>query len=161
LTDTFTDGGCHVNVSRKSTSSAFSFSRENVIWKFPLVVVQWDASTDTTAVHWRSIVGGRISENWTFVTAKDGLQTSGPACAALMNPMLLANRLSTNDRSMSLLPDLLLPPKGLRSLGERLHSRQTDVVKEMLLVGQFAEGPTLAATLGPYLDDAPGRERSP
>jgi hypothetical protein len=132
-----------------------------VISKCPVVVAHRDASMDTRAVHVRSIVGGRIAENWTFVTAKDGRQTSGPACAALMKPMPPANSPSMNDRFMILLPDLLPPPKGLRGLGERLRARQIDVVEQVLLAGQFTQRPALVPPLDPDPDDAPGCERSP
>ena len=78
-----------MNCSRNSISSPFSFSREKPISKYPPeFVAQRDASTDTTAVHFRSSVGGCISENWTSLNAKAGLHVCWPtACVTLMSPM--------------------------------------------------------------------------
>ena len=60
----FTEGGSHVNHSRNSISIPFSLSRENPIAKWPVeFAAQRDASTETTAVHFRSSVGGCLSEN--------------------------------------------------------------------------------------------------
>src|ERR1700687_4416303 len=89
--DTSTHAGFHANCSRNSSSGPYSFSRENTISKCPVVVPQRDASTDRTAVHFRSIFGGRISENRTSLNAKAGLHVCWPAAwAALMSPILPA-----------------------------------------------------------------------
>jgi hypothetical protein len=59
LTATFTEGGDHSNFSEKSISTPVSFCREKPISKYPAeFIAQRDASTNTTAVHFRSIVGG-------------------------------------------------------------------------------------------------------
>src|SRR6187549_2363761 len=65
-TPTATAGACQTNRSRNSVSGAVSFSYENTMSKCPLeFAAQRDASTDTTAVHVRAIVGGCIGENRT------------------------------------------------------------------------------------------------
>jgi hypothetical protein len=48
-----------MNCSWKSMSGPFSISREKTIPKRPEVVAQRDASTDKTAVHFRSSVDGK------------------------------------------------------------------------------------------------------
>src|SRR5437879_2762175 len=68
-TETSTKPDFHMNCSWKSISGPFSFNREKTIPKRPEVVAQRDASTDKTAVHFRSIVGGCISENRTSLKA--------------------------------------------------------------------------------------------
>jgi hypothetical protein len=55
-------------------SNPASFDREKTIPKRPEVVVQPDASTDKTAVHFLSRVGGCICENRTSLNASAGLQ---------------------------------------------------------------------------------------
>jgi hypothetical protein len=52
-------------------------------------------------------------------------------------------------------------PERLRGLAERLRPRETDVVEEMLLAGQFAESLSLVPALGPNAQDARRRKRSP
>src|SRR5439155_16062100 len=71
-TDTSTSSGRHMNCSRNSISTPFSFNREKTISKRPDVVAQRDASTDKTAVHFRSKVGVFISGNRVCLTAKAG-----------------------------------------------------------------------------------------
>jgi hypothetical protein len=78
-TDTSTAFECQVNGSRKSASSAFSFSRANPIVNAPERVVHREASTERTAVHRRSKVGGCMGENRADVNARMGLQTGGLA----------------------------------------------------------------------------------
>jgi hypothetical protein len=73
-----------------------------MISKLPEVVAQRDASTDKTAVHFRSSAGGFISENRISLTAKAGLHVGWPtACVTLMSPMLPASSPITYDRYMS------------------------------------------------------------
>src|SRR5205085_4896134 len=71
-------------------SGAFSLSRENRMSKRPEVVAQEDASTDTSAVHLRSIVSGWIFENCTSRNARTGLhpgpETAGGIPARPMQP---------------------------------------------------------------------------
>src|SRR6267143_7190397 len=100
-TDTSTSSGRHMNCSRNSISTPFSFNREKTISKRPDVVAQRDASTDETAVHFRSSVGGVISENRICLTAKAGLHACWPmACVTLMSPMPPASSPITYDRYM-------------------------------------------------------------
>ena len=75
-TPTATAGACQTNRSRNSVSGAVSFSYENTMSKCPLeFAAQPDASTDTTAVHVRAIVGGCIGENRTCLNPRAGRQT--------------------------------------------------------------------------------------
>src|SRR5216684_8963115 len=98
-TDTSNESGLHMNCSRNSISMPFSFNRENTISKRPEVVAQRDASTDKTAVHFRSSVGGCISENRTSLNAKAGLHVCRPtACVALMSPMPAVSSPTKHDR---------------------------------------------------------------
>jgi hypothetical protein len=99
-TPTFTAGGSHMNRSRNSISGPISFSRVKTISKNPLeFATQRDASTDTTAVHLRSRVGGCMSENWTSLNAKVGLHTCWPtACVTLMSPIMPARNPDKHDR---------------------------------------------------------------
>jgi hypothetical protein len=100
-TDTSTKAGFHVNCSWNSISSPFSFCREKTIPKRPDVVAQRDASTDRTALHFRSIVGGCIAENRTSLNAKPGLHVRGSAaCVTLVSPMLPASNPNMHDRNM-------------------------------------------------------------
>ena len=102
--DTSTKAGFQVNCSWKSISSPFSFCREKTIPKRPEVVAQREASTDRTAVHFRSIVGGRISENRISLNAKVGLQVSWPAAwATPTSPIPLARSPKKQDRYMLVL----------------------------------------------------------
>jgi hypothetical protein len=88
-----------MNRSWNSASGAFSCWRKNPISKYPLeFVAQRDASTDTTAVHLRSKVGGCIAENWTSLKANTGLQVCPPAaCVALTSPIMPARRPGMHD----------------------------------------------------------------
>src|SRR5262245_1500948 len=99
-TSTFREGDCHVNRCRNSISGPISFSREKTISKYPWeFAAHRDASTDTTAVHFRCIVGGCISERWTSLNAKVGLHCRWPrACVTLMSPMMLAINPDMHDR---------------------------------------------------------------
>jgi hypothetical protein len=64
FTATSIDGGRHANRSLNSRSGAFSLSRVKTMSKYPPESVEHqEASTDTIAVHFRSNVGGIISEN--------------------------------------------------------------------------------------------------
>jgi acetoin utilization deacetylase AcuC-like enzyme len=65
---------------------AFSFNRENTISKRPEVVAQRDASTDKTTVHFRSSVGGCISEK------SDLLECQGRHARLLGNGLHHANK---------------------------------------------------------------------
>ena len=77
-TPTATAGACQTNRSRNSVSGAVSFSCENTMSKCPLeFAAQRDASTDTTAVHVRAIVGGCIGENRTSLNPRAGRLTDG------------------------------------------------------------------------------------
>jgi hypothetical protein len=99
--DTSTKAGFHVNRSWNSTSGPVSFNREKAIPNCPEVVVQRDASTDKTALHFRSIFGGCISENRTSLNAKAGLHVRWPAaCVTPISPMLPASMPNMNDRYM-------------------------------------------------------------
>jgi hypothetical protein len=91
-----------MNCSRNSISIPLSFSREKPIAKYPLeFATQREASTDTTAVHFRSIDGGCHSEKLTSVTVKAGLHTCRPtACVALMIPIVPASSPDMHDRYM-------------------------------------------------------------
>jgi hypothetical protein len=101
---TFTEAGSHVNCSRKLISGPVSFSRAKPIPKRPEVVAQRDASTDKTAVHFRSIFCGVISENRISLNAKVGLHICWPAaCATLISPMLPVNSPNMHDRFMLVL----------------------------------------------------------
>ena len=56
-----------------SISDPTSFSRQKTISKYPVeFAVHQDVSTDTTAIHFRSSVGGWLSEKWTSLNAKVG-----------------------------------------------------------------------------------------
>jgi hypothetical protein len=100
-TDTFTESGLHMNCSRNSISMPFSFNRENTISKRPEVVAQRDASTDKTAVHFRSSVGGRISENRTSLNAKAGLHVCwATACITLTRPIPPVSSPNMHDRNI-------------------------------------------------------------
>jgi len=95
-----------MNCSRNSSSIPFSFCRKNPISKYPPVfIAQGDASTDTIAVHFRSIDGGCHSENLTSLIAKAGLQTCWPtACVTLMSPIMPATSPDMHDRYMCWFP---------------------------------------------------------
>ena len=87
-TSTFTKGDSHLNRSRNSISGPISFRRVKTISKNPSeLAAQRDASTDTTAVHFRSSVGGFISEKWTLVKAKVGLHNWPEDCITLISPI--------------------------------------------------------------------------
>src|SRR5215475_6925682 len=75
-----------MNCSRKSTSGAVSFRREKPTSKYPTVVEQRDASTDTIAVHLRTRVGGCISENCASLKTKTGLHVC--SLTARVTPMI-------------------------------------------------------------------------
>jgi hypothetical protein len=80
-----------------------SFCRAKTIPKRPDVVAQRDASTDRTAFHFRSIVGGCIAENRTSLNARPGRHVCGSvACAPLISPMLPASNPKIHDRYMCL-----------------------------------------------------------
>src|SRR6516225_8812528 len=67
------EGADHMYCLWNSRSGAFSLSRVNTISKDPLEsAAQADASTDTTALHMRSSVGGIIAENSTSLMVKAG-----------------------------------------------------------------------------------------
>ena len=89
-----------MNCSWNSMSGPFSISREKTIPKRPEVVAQRDASTDKTAVHFRSSVGGCISENRTSLNAKAGLHVCwATACVALTRPIPpVSSSPNTHDR---------------------------------------------------------------
>jgi hypothetical protein len=93
-----------MNSSQNSISRPISLSRENTISKYPVeFTAQRDASTDTTAVHLRCMVGGSISENCTFVNTKAGRHTGWPtACGTLMSPMMPASSPAMHDRCIGL-----------------------------------------------------------
>jgi hypothetical protein len=101
-TATVTDGGRHVNCSRNSRSGPISLSREKTTWKDPAeFAAQRDASTDTTAVHFRSSVDGCISENWTSANAKVGLHACWPAaCDTQIRGIAAARSAGMRDRFM-------------------------------------------------------------
>jgi hypothetical protein len=99
--DTSTKSGFHTNCSWNSISGPISFNREKTIPKGPEVVAQRDASTDKTAVHFRSSVGGFIFENLTSLNAKAGLHICcATDCVTLTRPMLLASSPNMHDRYM-------------------------------------------------------------
>jgi hypothetical protein len=77
-------------------------SREKTTWKDPAeFAAQRDASTDTTALHFRSSVDGCISENWTSANAKVGLHACWPAASVtLMSPIMPARNPDRHDRSI-------------------------------------------------------------
>jgi hypothetical protein len=99
-TSTLTAGDRHVNRSRNSISGPISFSREKTISKDPWeFAAQRDVSTDMTAVHFRSSVGGCICEKWTSLNAKVGLHTCWPtACVTLTSPITPARSPDMRDR---------------------------------------------------------------
>ena len=92
-----------MNCSRNSSSIPFSFSRENPISKYPPeLTAQRDASTDTTAVHLRSIDGSFHFENLTSVTANVGLHFCWPtACVTPTRTIAPANNPDMHERFMS------------------------------------------------------------
>jgi hypothetical protein len=108
-TATVTDGGRHVNCSRNSRSGPISLSREKTTWKDPAeFAAQRDASTDTTAVHFRSSVDGCISENWTSANAKVGLHACWPAaCVTQIRGIAAARSAGMRDRFMGGLLQLI------------------------------------------------------
>src|ERR1700730_18226000 len=103
-TATVTDGGRHVNCSRNSRSGPISLSREKTTWKDPAeFAAQRDASTDTTAVHFRSSVDGCISAN-----AKVGLHACWPAaCVTQIRGLAAARSAGMRDRFMGGLLQLI------------------------------------------------------
>ena len=122
-TATVTDGGRHVNCSRNSRSGPISLSREKTTWKDPAEsAAQRDASTDTTAVHFRSSVDGCISENWTSANAKVGPHACwAAACVTQMRGIAAARNAGMQDRFMGgfLAVDLRQSPR--RRGGGLLH----------------------------------------
>src|SRR5215467_9092042 len=66
--------------------------RVKAISKYPLEFsVHADASTDTTALHIRSSVGGIMSENSTSLIVNSGRQSFSPmACLTPISPMIVA-----------------------------------------------------------------------
>jgi hypothetical protein len=149
-----------VNRSRKSISGPFSFSRENPISKVPAVVAQCDASTDTTAVHFRCIVGGSIAENLTSETAKAGLHAGSPAaCAVPTSPIPYARRPTMPARLIARISHL---PERSCSFAHHLGSRETNVREQVLLIGQLEKRVALGAALSPALKEPPrGSDGSP
>jgi hypothetical protein len=96
-----------VNCSWKSTSTPFSFCRVKTIPKRPEEVAQRYASTDRTAVHFRSIIGGCIGEKRTSLNAKAGLHVCWPAaCVAPISPT--ASSPNMHDRYMWCSPSNLI-----------------------------------------------------
>src|SRR5215831_15581593 len=96
---TLTEGACQTNEGadqmnrlRNSRSGAFSLSRVKAISKYPLEFSEHaDASTDTTALHNRSSVGGIMSENSTSLIVNSGRQSFSPmACLTPISPMIVA-----------------------------------------------------------------------
>jgi hypothetical protein len=81
-----------------------------MISKEPAVVAQRDASTDTTAVHFRSMVGRCTSENRTSVKAKAGLHACWPtACVTPMSPIAPVSSPDMHARYMCFLFSQLHP----------------------------------------------------
>ena len=106
-TSAFTEGDRHVNRSGNSISGPISFSRVNTISKYPLeFAAQREASTNTTAVHFRSSVRGCISEKWNSLNAKAGLHSCWPAaCVTPTSPIMPArNPTCMIDTLLVLLP---------------------------------------------------------
>jgi len=105
-TATLTDGGRHVNCSRNSRSGPISLSREKMSSNDPAeFAAQRDASTDTTAVHFRSSVDGCISENWTSANSKVGPHACWPAaCVTQMRGIAADRNAGMQDRFMGGLP---------------------------------------------------------
>jgi hypothetical protein len=101
-TATVTDGGRHANCSRNSRSGPISLSREKTSSNNPAgLAAQRDASTDTTAVHFRSSVDGCISENWTCANAKVGLHACWPAaCVTQIRGIAATRNAGMQDRFM-------------------------------------------------------------
>src|SRR6185436_18683981 len=96
-----------------------------------------DASTDTTAVHVRPIVGGCIAENLTSKTAKAGLQTCGPAaCAVSASPIAQARRPRMRARFMARISH---PPERSAGFAHHLGSRETDVREQVRLFRQLKQ----------------------
>jgi hypothetical protein len=92
-----------MNFSWNVMSNPASFDREKTIPKCPELVVQPDASTDNTAVHFRSSVGGYICENLTSSNARVGLHIFWPdACVSLARPIPPASSAKMHDRYMCL-----------------------------------------------------------
>jgi hypothetical protein len=90
-----------MSCSWNSNLSPFSFSRENAISKWPVVVAQRRVSAETTAVHRRSSVGGCISESFAFVTVNVGLHTRPATAGAIPdNPMLPTRSVTMHVRGM-------------------------------------------------------------
>src|SRR5262249_11677249 len=96
---TLTEGSCQTNEGahqtnclRNSRSGAFSLSRVKTISKYPFEFsLHADASTDTTALHVRSSVGGITAENSTSLSVKTGRQRFSPmACLTPISPMIVA-----------------------------------------------------------------------
>jgi hypothetical protein len=114
-TATVTDGGRHVNCSRNSRLGPISLSREKTSSNDPEeFAAQRDASTDTTAVHFRSSLDGCISENWTSANAKVGLHACWPAASVtLIRGIAAARNAGMQDRCMGglLAVDLCQSPR--------------------------------------------------
>jgi hypothetical protein len=89
-----------MNCSRNSISGPVSFSRVKTISKYPEeFAAQRHASTDAIAVHFRSSVGGCMSENWISWNTNIGLHTWRPtAWVALMSPIVPASSPDMQDR---------------------------------------------------------------
>ncbi len=89
-------------LSRNSRSGPISLSREKTSSKDPAeLAAQRDASTDTTAVHFRSSVDGCISENWISANAKVGLHACWPAaCVTQMRGIVAARNAGRQNRFM-------------------------------------------------------------
>src|SRR5262249_5119966 len=88
--------------------------------KCPLeFAAQRAVSTDTTAVHFRSSVGGCISEKRTSLNAKVGLHSSWPtACVTLTTPITPARNPAKHGRYIVGYPScLILNSPHLRTAG--------------------------------------------
>jgi hypothetical protein len=147
-------GARQVNRSRKPTSGPFSFRRENPISNSPPVVAQDAASTDTTAVYFRSSVGGRIAENATSFTVRAGLHSGRPtAGAALTSALPPASKPSMRNRVML---GALRSPERLCGFAQRLFAGEPDVGEQVLVGDDLAERDALGAALSPPADQVPG-----
>src|SRR5262249_44556331 len=98
------DGADQIYCLRNSRSGAFSLSRVKTISNCPFESsAQAEASTDTTALHTRSLVGGIMTENSTSSSVKAGRQgCSAAASAAPISAMIVASEADMQPRFVSI-----------------------------------------------------------
>src|ERR1700732_5058519 len=100
------EGADQANCLRNSRSGAFSLSRMKTMSKYPFEFsVHADASTDTTALHVRSSVGGIMAENSTSLSVKAGRQRFWPMlCVTAARPTIAATSADVQTRIMIVCP---------------------------------------------------------